>query len=247
MRTAGVVIGVVILAIGAAFLFDRAGKSRVAERGGADYARRMSALEQKLDSIQSRLENLEKTGGIEWEKADISESPPPSAEDGDEPEAGDTDDSPATSGDDMGEQVDTPAGGRDWLRRTIRDEVKAMEEEKKKKAQEDMKARQPEEWEKEEFKELAWQIHNNGGKLDMTDNQKRQYYTILKEDKERTRGLWNTLKEENPDAGHQGLGNMYNEQLKEINRTTREMVSGILNATQREKYEKLCKESKWFK
>ena len=99
----------------------------------------------------------------------------------------------------------------------------------------------------EEFKEMAWVVHNNGNKLGLTDEQKRQYYSIIKDDNEKIRTLWQDLKEQYPDADHAELGKIYQERSQEMIKTTREMVSSILNKEQQEKYEKECKANNWFK
>jgi hypothetical protein len=129
----------------------------------------------------------------------------------------------------------------------IREEIRVVEEEKRKNQQKEMEARLPEDWEKEEFSHYAWFVHDTGNKLEMTRDQKRQYYTLIKENTESTSGLWEELKKEFPEADNARLSELYRERVREGLNNTRHMVMDLLNKKQQEKYEKMCKESEWFK
>ncbi|TET39111.1 MAG: hypothetical protein E3J72_01410 [Planctomycetota bacterium] len=209
--------------------------------------KRIDALERDISNIQQHLEQLSEEREISWEKIAVAKKPSeePRGTSGDNPEETDEpekpfEDKPVT-------EIKEPETASERFRRLVREEIVAVEEEKKRKLAEERKAMQPEEWEKEEFGNLAWSVHRTGNKLDLTRDQKRQYHAIIKEDMDRIRTLWKDLKEQYPDAETAELSKMYQERTKEMTKTTRELVSAILSKEQQEKYEKESKANQWFK
>jgi len=133
------------------------------------------------------------------------------------------------------------------LRSLVREEVVRGLEEERTKKQKDLEARQPEDWEREEFGHYAWYVHDTGMKLELTKEQKRQYYALIKENTESTGGLWGALQKEFPNSENAKLSEMYRERVQEGLKSTRRMVMDILNKEQQDKYEELCRQSEWFK
>jgi len=129
----------------------------------------------------------------------------------------------------------------------IRDQIKAVEEEKKKEWEERRKAMNPEEWEKDEFGNHAWQVHRMGVDLGLTVTQKRQYFPLIKEHNERVMSLWEELRKKNPDLNFKEQSKIYQEERKTVLRTTRNLVRNILNAGQQKKYDEMNKQNEWFK
>jgi hypothetical protein len=209
--------------------------------------KRIDALERDISNIQQHLEQLSRERGIAWDKIAAAKKPSeePGGTSGDNPE--ETDEPEESFEGKPVTKIKEPETPSERFRRLVREEIVAVEEEKKRKLAEDQKAMQPEEWEKEEFGNLAWSVHRTGQKLDLTRDQKRQYHAIIKEDHDRVRTLWKDLKDQYPDAEQAELSKIYQERTKENTRTTRELVSAILNKEQLEKYEKESKANQWFK
>jgi hypothetical protein len=246
MRVLAIAIGAVVVAAGVIVILWMTVDRPAGETGSYESIElaRLENLEQNLRETRWTLDIL--TGEVEaiqdnltalGERTETGEPPhaAPPVPDVPEHRASAREPSPP-------EPEDSPG-----LRRIVREEIERAEEERKKKQQEEWKARQPEDWEKEEFKEYAWQVHSTGNKLDLTDNQKRQYYTIIKEHAETTRSLWKELREKNPGGDWKQLSKEYQERSKEMLKTTRDMVLNLLNAAQQKKYKKFCKDSQWFK
>ena len=141
---------------------------------------------------------------------------------------------------------DAPAefdGGIEDLRKLIREEMALAE----KRRREEMRKRwRAEEWEKEEFGSYARLVHSTGSRLGLTDDQKRQYYNVIKEHYERRTNLWAELQNSHPDAGPAELSGIYRERMKEATKSARERVMEFLTDEQRKKYEELCEASDWF-
>lgn len=137
------------------------------------------------------------------------------------------------------EPRDFKEGGEEDVRRIVREELKRVEEERKKKLAEKREAQKPEEWEKKEFGQYAWNVHYMGLKLGLTDEQKRQYYAITKETTERTKGLWQRLKNDNPETEAGRLSAIYQERVKEVLREQKESLRDILNDEQWKKYNEM--------
>jgi hypothetical protein len=135
----------------------------------------------------------------------------------------------------------------DSLRRTIREEIVRLEEERKEEQKREWEAQKPEDWETEEFGFYAHIVHNTGRKLDMTAEQKRKYYAILKGHQDETAGLWEQLQKQYPGADTNQLSQVYRERTREMLDNARQFVRDILTAPQRKKYEEMSKESNWFK
>lgn len=152
----------------------------------------------------------------------------------------------ASAADEKRENV-VSSGPEGEIRQLIRDEMKKMEEERiaeMKKRNESWKADQ---WEIDEFRELASTIHRTGVILDLTDKQKRLYHPIIKEYGERIRSLWKELQDSNPGAEMGELQKIYKEESDQLFKETREQVESILTPEQRKKYREECKKTKWFK
>ena len=251
MRVLVVVLAALVVA-GAVFIFLSVTAGRPFEPAGAQGvdAARLDAMEQELADMRQNVERL--GAAVESLDADVEalassvngvyrktagKSTPPA------------DQEPAPETPERGRDVpadvlvDEPGG----LRQLVREEIKRAEEERKKRIEEERKAQVPEEWEREEFKELAWSVHSMGNKVGLTDKQKRQYHSIIKEHHERIRTLWKDLKEKNPGVEWKELSKLYQAESKELTNTTRKMVSDILDKEQRKKYDKECEESSWFK
>lgn len=238
-----VVILVAMVVAAAVFIFLSLTAHRSLEPAGAEgFDRdRINVMEQELADMRQNFEHL--NAAVESLGADVeaiaqsindaalNPEPVPS-----EPEQG-TDKPPVV------EPIDEPGS----LRQLVRDEIKRAEEERKKRIEEERKARMPEDWEKEEFKELAWQVHSTGNKLGLSKAQKRQYFTIVKEHSDRIRSLWKELREKNPGTDMRELSKLYQEQSKDMLTTTRRLVSDILTKEQRKKYDKECENNSWFK
>jgi hypothetical protein len=133
------------------------------------------------------------------------------------------------------------------LRQLVREEVARAREGERNKKLKEWESRQPEAWEKEEFGHYAWYVHDTGIKLELTKEQKRQYYALIKENTESMGKLWEEVLREHPDADRARQSEIYGERVKETLNNTRQLVTEFLDKKQQEKYEKLCKEQEWFK
>ena len=133
------------------------------------------------------------------------------------------------------------------IRQVIREEMEKVEDERRKEMEERRKSFIAEQWEIDEFKELASTIHSTGVILDLTDKQKRLYHPILKEYGERIRSLWKEVQDGNPGTEMGELHKRYKEESDRLLKTTREQVEDILTPEQRKKYRKECKKNHWFK
>jgi len=159
----------------------------------------------------------------------------------------------APAGGDTDTKHANPPGGAqepdegDSLRRTIREEIVRLEEERKEEQKREWEAQKPEDWETEEFGFYAHVVHNTGRKLEMTVEQKRKYYAILKGHQDETAGLWEQLQKQYPNSDMNQLSQMYRDRTREMLENSRQFVKDILTAPQRKKYEEMCKESNWFK
>jgi hypothetical protein len=137
-------------------------------------------------------------------------------------------------------------GDTEKLRQLIREEIKREKEEEIRRWQEQSKEAQPEDWEKQEFGNYAWYVHNRGRELNLTEQQKRQYYNIIKDYFDKARTLWEELRKSNPNADWQKLGELYKERYSEMTKATREQVLRILDAEQQKKYRDLFNDNEWY-
>lgn len=248
------VVVLAALVVGAAvFIFLSVTAGRSFEPAGAQGldAARIDALEQEFADVRRTVERL--SASVESLNADV-EALASSVNGGYKKAVGKStppaDPEPAPEAPERGREVppaDVPVDQPGGLRQLVREEIKRAEEERKKRIEEERKAQVPEEWEREEFKELAWSVHRMGNKLGLTDKQKRQYHSIIKEHHERVRTLWKDLKDKNPGVEWKELSKLYQQESKELTNTTRKMVSDILDKEQQKKYDKECEESSWFK
>ncbi len=252
MRALPIVVVVTVLAvafIAFLFIFSFAPPEEPGGGQGIDKAR-LDVLEQNLRDAQARLEQLSAANqSAQNEIAMLGERVEILASQNNNPGRG----VPSAR-----EKVDAePAGAKekqstgpqasdlDSLRQAIRDEIKLVEEEHQKQVKDAWKARQPEDWEKQEFGNLAWQVHSMGNKLDLTNNQKRQYYEILKQQQETVRNLWQEVIADFPNLKTQERQKVYRERYNEVLKTTRDILSRILTSEQQRKYEKIQKAIGW--
>ncbi|TET31588.1 MAG: hypothetical protein E3J72_21995 [Planctomycetota bacterium] len=246
MRTSGIVVVIPAIATLALVLFLVAGNRSAAD---SSESARIETLESEIRNIRRQINELGKVDEITGERAAVSDEPGSQSEP-DRPGGSGAAPEPACKegfGGNAEKPITAPRTESEHFRQIIREEIRNMEEEKKKKLAQQRKAMQPEEWEKKEFGNLAVTVRRMGLHLGLTDNQKRQYYTIMKEDGDSIQGLYVGLKDQNPGIERKELNRMYRERMGELRNYARDLVTGILNAGQREKYEKLCKENEWFK
>ena len=201
----------------------------------------MLELQQRIERLNSSVEALEGELAILGERigqAPVAHGASPPRREAEEPE-------PAGERENDTPVADTGETGR--LRKIVRQEIERAEEERKKRLEEERKASKPEEWETKEFGNLAWQVHSTGTKLGLSDEQKRQYHEIIKDNQAATSSLWQELRGKFPDSDWRQLSNAYRERSKELMKDARDQVSRILDKKQRQEYKKLCDESQWFK
>jgi len=208
---------------------------------------RIDALERDLIRARQEIESLQETVDVlREEAAAAAERGAPKAVPGRAAPAETAEVVEASATDDKKEHVPAPAPEGD-IRQIIRDEMKKMEEERVEEMKKRSESWKAEQWEIDEFKELASSVHRMGVVLDLTDKQKRLYHPIIKEYGERIRSLWNELQERNPGAEMTELQKIYKEESDQLLKDTRERVEGILTPAQRKTYREECKKTQWFK
>ena len=109
----------------------------------------------------------------------------------------------------------------------------------------DAKERQPEDWEKEEFGNMASWVHYVGAKVGMDAQQRREYYRIIKDYYDKAGKLWERIREEMKDKSWQQRRRRYWEQSRELLKQTRAEILDILTPQQQEKYRKLFNDDIW--
>jgi cell division protein FtsB len=203
----------------------------------------VAGLRQELDELRAAIRTLsDENSTLEERIAAVAQENPKRA-----PQPADGRGRPDAASGESPTPVEEASAESEWLRELVCKEIALAEEEKRRKLEEERKAQIPEEWEKDEFSHYAWQIHNMGNRLGLSDAQKRQYHGIVKEHDERVRQAWQELRDANPSADMRELSKLYQDRTEEMLRTTREMVANILTGKQRGEYEQLCKDSPWTK
>lgn len=194
------------------------------EQKQSEVRRELEQLKNSIEMIENRLAQLGGQGGKMGAQAkETASSAAPVAE------------GPA----DRKEAAASGESGEESVRQIVREELKRVEEERKQELAKQREAQKPEDWEKREFGNYAWNVHFMGLRLGLTDDQKRQYYTITKETAEQMQGLWQELKGQHPQADSGRLSAIYQEHIQEIQRAQRDAIMDILNEEQRKKYNEM--------
>ena len=247
MRLVAIILSFVSLMVAGLALFFVAGFGPAGEKTGPDSTveDRIAGLEKRVGELQQGVDMLRTESEILAERITASEISAgravPVRRDATPAAGNDTD----TKHPAQPEEPET--GETAGLRRAIREEIKKLEEERKEEQKKEWEAQKPEEWETEEFGWYAHVVHNTGRKLDMTVDQKRKYYAVLKSHQDETSGLWEQIQKQYPKADHKELSQLYRDRTREMLEGTRQFVRDILTAPQRKKYDEMCKESNWFK
>jgi len=239
MRAVIVVIVTLVVAAGMFLVinFSSEGRPEVPVGGGVD-SQKVAALESELTQMQQVVEQLKtQIETLETQTQAAAGRVTPAAA----PEAV-AETAPAVEKKHI--MVPPPEGD---IRDIIREEMKKVEEERRKEIEIRNNSWKAEQWEIDEFKELASTIHRAGVVLELTDKQKRLYHPILKDYGERIRSLWKEVQGSNPGAQMGELQKLFKEESDRMLKDTREQVEGILTPDQRKKYKEECKKSIWFK
>lgn len=255
MRALAIVLVVLVIAVTVIALFYMCAVAPAARTGSPDGAgsERIDSLELAMLELQQRIERLNSSvDALEGELAILGErieKAPPAH--GEAPHAASPRpreaEGPERAGDAEKDAPTADAGEPEHLRRIVRQEIERAEEERKKRLEEERRASRPEEWETKEFGGLAWQVHRMGTKLGLSDDQKRQYHEIIKDNQAATSSLWQELRNKFPDSDWRQLSESYRERSKELMRDARDQVTRILNKKQQQEYKKLYKDNEWFK
>jgi vacuolar-type H+-ATPase subunit I/STV1 len=208
--------------------------------------RNLHDLQQRLDHLNAAIEAVEGRTVALGSAAENTGKEPTSAPGGDTAAKPEREDGQPT-----GEREDAPAiantGDIEHLRQVVRSELRRVDEERRDNRPRGYQQDNLEEWEKKEFGDLARWVHNRGKQLGLTDQQKRQYHSVVEEYQENTGNLWEQVRKEYPDTEREKLGGIYRERYGELTRDTRELVLDVLNREQQKKYRKLFNDDNWYR
>ena len=132
------------------------------------------------------------------------------------------------------------------FREVVRQEIRRYYEDLRKRRSKWRKKRQPEDWERKEFGDLASVIHRVGEKLGLSREQKRAYFQITKRFREQVAELWSKIKAEMGNTSGRRTWERFRPERQRLVEQTRGEVESLLDPQQRAKYRELIREDAYL-
>ena len=228
MRAVLPVVALVVAVFALAMVFLSGSGERQQSQASDEVARlkaRFSVLERGVTDLRSRLDEVS-AELADMRSAVASRPRQPSQK----PETSSP--KPSTTNPPSAESI------RNLVRKYVTEEIRRYHEEQR-------KQREPAEWEKKEFGNLARDVYRRGKKLGLSKEQKRAYFEILKRFYKDLRELWNRIRSQTRNE-LEAVKRMREEREKILEQARREVIL-LLDTQQRAKYRELIKKDPYLR